>query len=396
MNSEKSSADELSFSLVRGTPWFHLQRAVGLIPSTGLGVPRRIVLFVLIVWLPMVIWAVWWRRAFPGEVAEPLLQHFGVHMRCLVAIPLLIGADIAGDLVPQRLIPYFVTSGLVPETARAQFVHILRSAERLRDFWLAWVGMLVVTAALVVEGYEDSSHLHELIWATTDSTGTPSLGFGGAWFLFVVRPIFAFLLLVWFWRLVVCAVLLWRISRLDLKLVPTHPDRAGGLGFLENIPFIFSPVVFATSAVIASRWGHEVLYHGVKEESLRVPLALFVATMLVLFLFPLVAFTRQLNRFRRRSLLDYGALVGLHGRLVRRRWIMGESVPEATVLDAQELGPVIDTVAMYEVVASMHPTPIGKQSLISIALPALVPMIPVWAVEVPMKEVFFKLLKALF
>src|SRR5213594_266184 len=113
-----SSAKDLSFSLVLGDPWFHLQRAIGLIPSTGLGIVRRCVALALITWLPIAIWAVLWHRAFPGEVAEPLLQHFGVHVRCLLAIPLLVGAELLGDLLPQRLVPYFVTSGLVPEEAR--------------------------------------------------------------------------------------------------------------------------------------------------------------------------------------------------------------------------------------------------------------------------------------
>jgi len=390
-----SSGKDLSFSLVRGDPWFRLQRAIGLIPSTGLGIVRRCVVLALITWLPIAIWAVLWRRAVPGEVAEPLLQHFGVHVRCLLAIPLLVGAELVGDLLPQRLVPFFVTSGLVPEESRSQFVQILRAAERLRDAWPAWASMLGITLLVVVLGYHDSAHLHELVWASTDSAGRPSLGFGGLWFLFVFRPVFVFLLLVWVWRLVVCGVLLWQISRLDLQLVPTHPDRVGGLGFLEDIPLIFSPVVFAMSAVIASRWAHEVLYHGVDVNSFKSPLAVFVVTMLVLYLAPLASFTGRLRRLKQRSLLDYGALVGEHGRLVRRRWIAGEEITEVPLLQAVELGPVIDTVSMYEVVAGVRTTPIGKRSLLAIGLPALLPMIPLWAIQIPIKEMLLTLLKAL-
>jgi hypothetical protein len=211
----------------------------------------------------------------------------------------------------------------------------------------------------------------------------------------VLRPVFATLLLVWLWRLVVCVVLLWRIFRLDLHLVPTHPDRAGGLGFLEDFPIIFSPVIFASSAVLASRWGHDVFYHEVDVYSFAIPLAVYVSAMLILFLGPLVMFIRRLHHFKRRGVREYGTLVGQHGRLVRRRWIAHEQVPEAPLLQAAELGPVIDTVSMYEVVEQIRPAPIGKQSLLAVLLPALIPMLPVVAIQIPLKEVLVGLLKTL-
>ncbi len=62
-----------------------------------------------------------------------------------------------------------------------------------------------------------------------------------------------------------------RIARVDLSLVPSHPDGASGLAFLEGLPSAFSLVAFASSTVVASRWAHDVVYHGVHVDSLRVP-----------------------------------------------------------------------------------------------------------------------------
>jgi len=56
---------------------------------------------------------------------------------------------------------------------------------------------------------------------------------------------------------------------------------------------------------------------------------------------------------------------------------------------------VIDTVGMYEVVAGIRPAPIGKRALLAILLPALLPMILVWAIQIPVKEMLLKLLKTL-
>src|SRR5262245_2200316 len=203
----ESSSDEISFSLVRGDPWFRFQRAIGLIPSTGLGTVRRCVAVALVTWVPLAIWAMLWRRAFPGEVAEPLRQHFGVHVRCLWAIPLLCVADVAGDLYPRRLMPYFSTSRLVQDETQPQFLGIIRAAERMRDSWIAWGGVLGLTILAMLTGSYDSEHVHEIVWANSEGGGQSNMGFAGWWYLFVVRPIFTFLLLVWLWRLLVCIVL---------------------------------------------------------------------------------------------------------------------------------------------------------------------------------------------
>ena len=395
MSETHASTDELAFSLVRHDPWFRLQRAIGLIPANGQGIVRRCLIFALVTWVPLAIWALYWRRAFPGVIAEPLLQHFGVHVRCLLAIPMLVIAEIAGHMIPQDFARYFVTSGLVPDDARPRFVQILRSTERLRDAWPAWATILGIVLLVGTVEPGDSTHQHELVWATEDVAGRTGFGFAGWWFLHVLRPLITALLLVWVWRLVVCVVLLWRISRLDLHLVPTHPDRTGGLGFLEDFPIIFSPIVFALSAVLASRWGHDVFYHAVDVYSFAIPLAVFVSVMLILFLGPLVLFARRLHHFKRRGVRDYGALVGQHGRLVRRRWISNEQIPEAPLLQAAELGPVIDTVSMYEVVEQIRPAPIGKQSLLAVLLPALIPMLPVIAIQIPLKDILIGLLKTL-
>ncbi|MGE8677981.1 MAG: hypothetical protein ACN6PE_05150 [Achromobacter marplatensis] len=52
----------------------------------------------------------------------------------------------------------------------------------------------------------------------------------------MTRPLFSVLRLAWVWRLVLASIVLLRIARLPLKLVPSHPDRVGGLGFLGRLP----------------------------------------------------------------------------------------------------------------------------------------------------------------
>ena len=385
---------ELAVSLVRDDPLFRVERAVGLIPAAGSGIGRRAVLFAAITWLPIALWAAWARRALPGTVAEPLLEHFGVHVRCLVAIPLLVIAEAMAQAQTLSIVPYFVRSGLVSEADRPRLRGVVAGIVRLRNLTLPWVvmgGMLLTWLALA----PNAGNEHELVWAAEGEAAHPHYGFGGWWLVFVARPVFIALLLAWLWRLLLCCLLLGRIARLDLAIVPTHPDRAGGLGFLERLPNAFGLVVLAISAVVASHWAHQVVYHGAAVQSLFSSMAALVATLLVLFLAPLVLFVPKLASAKRRALLDYGALVGEHGRSVRRRWILGEKVEDDGRLDAPELGPVADTLTLYEAVQKMRPLPIGRRAIAAVAVPAAIPILVVLALQIPLKSLVLGLLKAI-
>ena len=253
---------------------------------------------------------------------------------------------------------------------------------------------VVVAAWTILQPVAGGSEAgHEAKWASSAEGG--GLGFGGWWFLYVSRPIFSVLLVAWLWRLALVFVLLKRIARLDLSIVPTHPDGAGGLGFLKDLPKAFSLLAFATSAVVASRLAHDVMYHGVSLLSLKVVLAGFVVLVVVICIAPLLALARPLAAAKRRALLEYGALVGEHGRLVRRRWILGETPADDALLQAPEIGPVADTLALYEAVRRMKPVPFGKSTLLGIAVPTLIPILVLISTQVPIKEVLKKIVGAL-
>jgi hypothetical protein len=390
-NDDVTSAFQLS--LVRNDLLFRAQRAIGLVPATGLGIGRRALVLALVTYAPIAVWAAFADRALPGAAtSEPLFQHFGVTVRCLVAIPLLVIAEGVAHAMTTRLFPHFVGSGLVVDGDRDRFRAILAGIARLRDLSLPWIVIASLLLAWVVLGPPVAAQ-HELIWADA-AEGGHHFGFGGLWFLYVARPIFFALLLAWLWRLALLFLLTSRIAKLDLSLVPTHPDRAGGLGFLETLPAAFSMVVLAMSAVLASRWAHDVLYHSVDVNSLRVPAAVFVVAMIVLFIAPLLPFASRLRAAKRKAVLQYGALVARHGRGVQRRWIEGEPVDDE-LLAAPEIGPVADTAALYESVAHMRTLPIGRSTLLMIAVPAILPLLVVAAIQIPIKEILKKLLTTL-
>jgi hypothetical protein len=393
---DRQEADDgIGHFFVGKDPFFRLQRAIGLAPPHDLGVKRRALFFALLCWLPIVVPASLAGRTFGGEISEPLLLHFAIHSRCLIAIPLFIIGESA-LLRLELLIRHFVVSGLVGESSMPSFRSALNVADRLMNSWWVFAILVSLVAANVIFAVQQFEWLDEASWAIDRDTDPVGLIFAGWWYLLVLRPIFSFLIGLWVWRIVVFGILLRRISKLDLDFVPVHPDRAGGLGFLSIAPQIFIPFVLGVSIVLASHFAHSVLYHGVHADSLRTPIGLYVMVALFLCLSPLLALTGKLIRLRRKALLDYGALAGRHGRLVDRRWIRGETIRDDALLNAPELGPVADVRTMHEAISAIQLTPIGRQTVITLFSAAALPMVPVLAIEIPVAELLKMLARYLF
>jgi hypothetical protein len=389
-NSAASPAAE-GFSPVADEPPLRWLRRLRLAPRDGLGAGRRAFGLALLTWLPIAVWALAaGRLGGPDDGGESLLRHYGVHVRCLLVIPLLILAEPMLNRTALAVAARLEAAASTPE-ARASFDAAGRAVVRLRDATLPWV--LLLGAAIAWSLADDpQAHGDAIAWAVDAGGG---LGFGGWWFAYVVRPIFLALLLAWLWRIGLLGLWLWRVGRVDLALVPTHPDRTGGVAVIEKLPGAFALVSVALSATLASRWAHEILHHGAGLAAYRHAVIVFVAIWALFLLLPLLAFAPALARTRKQAIRDYSALVGRQGALVHRRWIEGREVAAEPILEAPEIGPVADAAAMYDAVVKMRPLPIGKVSVIGVLLPLAVPLLVVAALQVPLKDLLLKLAKAL-
>nr|WP_041297086.1 hypothetical protein [Janthinobacterium sp. Marseille] len=380
-----------SFSIVRNDALFRLQRAIGLIPAEGSGILRRAIIYSLFCWIPLVIWAYATGRLMPNDDPESLAGHYGIHIRCLVAIPLLIIAEAGAQAILPVCLAQFLRTGLIDENLEPAFREIIADGIRLRDRIFPWV---VITGLIITwtVSIALSPNKEEVSWAGLEVNGH---GFGSWWFLLVIRPIFNILLLAWLWRLILTSIVLFRIARLPLKLVPAHPDGVGGLGFVQRIPIIFSPMAFAVSAVIASSWAHNVMYHEVSVPSLYIQMGMLVAILVILILLPLLSFSPLLAKTKKRAAREYGALLAEHGRLVHERWIQGKEVADRPLLDAPELGPSADIQTLYQSANAMRPLVINKLTLLMVVVPTAIPMLIVVATQWPLRSTLGKLLMAL-
>ena len=386
-----SSEDEARpFSPVENEAPLRWQRALHLAPRAGQGAVRRAVFFALLAWLPIAFWTLMHGHFLASAIGEPLLQHYGVQVRCLVVIPLLILGEVTLHTFGLRYFSQFISSGLVDNATRPHFDAALRTAARWRDSSLPWL-FVVGTALAWTLTDRTAIRTDAMSWAC-DETG--ALGFGGVWFAYVVRPLYLGLLLGWLWRIVLLTLLFWRLGPLGLSLVPSHPDRAGGLAFLKTLPYAFAPVSFALSAMLSARWAHQIVHHGQRLQTFQVPAATFVVAWSLLLLLPLAALMPAMRKAKRAALPAYAAMVAEQGRLVRRRWIDGTKL-DSPLLEPEGVGPIADAATMFNAVQSMRLFPIGKVSLLGIGLPVAMPMLAIVALEMPIRDLLLGLVKAL-
>jgi hypothetical protein len=388
--SEEAVPAGAAFSPVDNEAPLRWWRRLRLVPGGDLGTGRRAAILAAIAWLPIALWSLLQGRLLGVDAGEPLLQHYGVHVRCLIAIPLLVLAESALHRKGASLARRFVASGAVDAATRPAFDAVLRDVTRLRDAALPWVLALGAAVAWALADRPDPGD-DALSWAT-DAGGR--LGFGGWWFMWVARAIYVALLLGWIWRIGLVTYWMWRVGRLRLALVPTHPDRTGGIAFVETLPNAFTLVTLALAAVLASRWAHEAVHHGATLASFRVPALAFAAGWTLLLLLPLLALAPVLRATRKAALPAYSALAGAQGRAVHRRWIE-RSDADAEMLEPAGIGPLADAAAAFEASRKLRSVPISRKAVTAILVPMALPFVALAATQVPLKELLIKVLKVL-
>jgi hypothetical protein len=204
------------------------------------------------------------------------------------------------------------------------------------------------------------------------------------------------LVLGWLWRLALWARLLWLISRLDLRLVASHPDHAAGLSFLGQSVRAFAIVALAFATVIAGRSAHVVLSgSGLPTPQFAFNIGLMIAIM-ALFVAPLAVFTPTLAQVWRRGVLDYGALAERVGEAFERKWLGRGEALDKSALERPDFSATTD---LYQVAANVYAIrfiPLDLKDLIVLAAAMLLPFIPVVLLAFPMNVIWAQTKSLLF
>jgi hypothetical protein len=381
------------FSLVLGGPLFQILRRAHISGNALELARRRMMVISLLAWLPLLVLSTAEGRALGASAAVPFLKDVEIHIRFLVALPLLVAAEL---IVHQRMrfvVNQFLERELIPASASGQFDAALDSAFRLRNSIVAELLLIVfvyvVGVALLWRHY---LALDAATWYATPTAAGMTLTLGGMWYGWVSLPIFQFLLLRWYFRVFVWARLLWKVSRIDLKLVPTHPDRLGGLGFLANTAYAFVPLAAAHGAMLAAVLANRILYLGARLLDFKAEAVVLLAFLLLVVFGPLLVFTPRLAEAKRSGLREYGALAARYVRDFDAKWLRDTAPRDERLMGSGDIQSLADLGVGFETVKTMQLMPVSREAVLRLTAAMHAPIAPLLLTMMSLED----LLKRLF
>lgn len=389
--------DAQNFSLVLGGPLFQLLRRAHLSDDTLMLVRQRVIVLSLFAWLPLLLLSALEGNVWGNSVAVPFLKDVEVHIRFLLAMPLLIVAELVVHSRLRPIVQTFLDRNLIPEPALPRFDTAITSALRLRNSALAEVLLILVVYGVgVLFIWRQYAALDTATWYATPSTGASELSFAGMWYGYVSLPIFQFLLIRWYFRLFIWMRFLWQVSRIELKLVPTHPDNLGGLGFIAGTVHAFGALVAAHGVILAGMLANQIFFLGAALPEFKGATALMVGFLLCMVFCPLLVFSPQLARAKRTGLREYGTLAERYGREFDTKWLRGGAPADEPLVGSADIQSLADMGSSYEMVRDMRTAPITRDSILQLAATALAPIVPLLLTMMPLEDLLKQLFGILF
>ena len=325
---------------------------------------RRILVISLFAWLPLFVLSALEGQRWAGRAAVPFLLDIEVHVRFLVVVPLFIIAELVVHQRMRFVVRQFLERNLIPESALPRFDGVIASAFRLRNSVLAEVLLIAFVYGVgVLLVWRHYTALATATWYAVPTAAGLQLSLSGMWFGYVSLPIFQFLLLRWYFRMFIWIRFLCQVSRIDLSLVPTHPDRVGGLGFLANTVYAFMPLAVAHGAMLAGMIANRIFYLGAALPDFKVEIAVLVVFLLCMVLGPLLVFAPQLAQAKRTGNREYGTLAERYVREFDAKWLRGGAPADEPLVGSGDIQSLADLGNSFEVVRTMQIAPITRDAI---------------------------------
>ena len=389
-----ASPFEQEFSVVIGGPLYQAFRRAHLTGDALQLVHRRVLILTLLAWLPLLALSMLDGKAWGNAVAVPFLHDIDTHARFLVALPLLIVAELVVHQRMRAMVAQFVTRDLVRAAVRERFDAAIAAAMRLRNSKLAELSLiaLVYTVGIFVL-WRHFGALDRPTWSASAQDGELRPHLAGWWYLLVSLPVFQFLLLRWYFRLFIWGRFLWQVSRLDLAYLPMHPDRNGGIGFLSAVGYAFAPLLLAQGTLLSGMIANRIFFEGAKLAEFQVEIFSFVAVMVGVVLAPLLVFIPPLARAKRAGLRDYGHLATRYVDEFDAKWLRGGAARAEPLIGSADVQSLADMANSFEVVRGMRLAPISRDAIVQLVVVTLLPVVPLLLTMISPEEFLGRLVR---
>ncbi|WP_129644509.1 hypothetical protein [Peristeroidobacter agariperforans] len=384
------------FSLVLGGPLFQIFLRTHLSGNALELLHRRMIVVTGIAWLPLLVLSALRGDALGDDVSIAFADDIETHVRFLIALPLLIAAELVVHRRIHHVVSQFVERGLILSEQMPEFRAAIDSTLRLRNSPIIELALIVLVYAVGHWIWRNEIALHTTSWYASQDGAQIQLTPAGYWHAFVSVPIFQFMLMRWYFRFVLWFWFLWRVSRLQLRLLASHADRAAGLGFLSESLYAFSLVLLAQGAVAAGLIASQILYGGRNLLDFKVEILSFLFFFLLVTLIPLTVFTPQLLRAKRKALRHFGRLVNRYSDEFNQKWVEGGAPQGEPLLGSGDIQSLADLGNSYSVVRETRLLPFDIKDVMRLAAISATPFLPLLLTMFSLDDFATFLLGAIF
>jgi len=378
-----AEGDVPEFRLLGG-PLHRFARRLGLVRGGTNTAPFGLALGLFLWGVAMVL------QVVDGRAGDLLsISLIGAHVRLLVVIPCLFVAEAWAGPRWTTFVDTIVKSGVVRSADHPALAATVTRVLRWTDSWLPDAACLVIAVLFGVFG----PFLHLPGSTSTFDPTAGSMALAGFWYFIVCVTVFRFLLIRWLWRFGIWVFFLWRLARLDLDLLPTHPDFAGGLGYLEVVHTHFLPLSFAFSSLVSASYAEEIALGKMTVEGAGPIIVVSLVAQAIVLLGPLFIVSPELWACRVRGLSEYMEFGTTYVTRFDRKWLRGGAPADEPLLGTGDLQSLADLGNSLKVASSMRWVPLSFELVRDFAVAALLPILPLLLLEYPVTELARKLLE---
>jgi hypothetical protein len=378
------------FSLVLGGPLYQMLRRARLTGPALEMLRRRVVMSVLLCWVPLAVLSLAQSHLLGGAKLS-FFRDIETHVRFLVSLPVLILAEMIVDQRIRPVVKGFIERRVVPEEELPKFFAAIDSAMRIRNSFVE-VALLIIVFTVGTWVWRHQGALDVASWYASPQGGEMHFTMAGYWFAFVSIPVFQFILLRWYMRILIWFWFLFRVSRLKLHLLSAHPDRAGGLGFIGRSSHAFVPLLFAQGALLSGQIASHIFYNGQSLLAFKMIIAGFVVFFVVAVLAPLLLFTPQLARAKREGLAEYGAFASSYVMDFDQKWLRSK-VNDEQLLGTGDIQSLADLGNSFAVVREMRAVPFAKDDVFRLVIATVAPIVPLLLTIMPFEQLLGQVVK---
>lgn len=341
----------------------------------------------LFAWLPLLIFSLF------SQKFNLFISDFDVHVRLLISLPLLLYAGIIANERFQIVVQQFIKCNIIPEQGMQKYKAMIASAVRLSSS--PWIEVLLLLFVITI-GHRISGRVLPFdisAWYAVKENDHVMLTLPGYWYAFISLPIFQFILLRWYYRIIIWYRFLWQVSKLKLQLNSLHPDRAGGIGFLANSVYGLELFLMAHSFLLSGVILNLILNMNVTVWQFQTEIIMWLLILIFIPIFPTMFFVLPLARAKRNGTNAYSVVANRYVTEFRKKWIEDSG---SNILGTSDIQSLADLSNSFSISSNMQIIPLGKNTIFFVLIFTALPFFPLIFTVISFNKFFGQIINMMF